>query len=193
MPYKDPAKRNARQRAQHAADPERQRAYVRADAAAHPEKRRIRTKAHRARHLAQCRERDRATAARERLLHPERNRVRQAKHRATHKEDINARARARQAEHPEETRAKGARRRALKAHAPINDFTAQQWRDMQTAYDHRCVYCGKRAKGHLTQDHLTPLSKGGNHTLSNILPACNSCNSRKRDRAVLVPVQPLLL
>ncbi len=26
----------------------------------------------------------------------------------------------------------------------------------------------------LTQDHITPLSEGGNHTLSNIVPACLS-------------------
>lgn len=131
--------------------------------------------------------------ARERLLHPERQLARNAKYRPSHKADTNARARARYAEDPEKLIARSARRRALKAQASINDFTAAQWREMQAAYDHRCVYCGKRAKGKLTQDHLTPLSKGGNHTLSNILPACFSCNSRKRDGAVLVPVQPLLL
>jgi hypothetical protein len=85
------------------------------------------------------------------------------------------------------------RRRAHKRHVPINDFTAAQWKEMQAIYDHRCVYCGKRAKGHLTQDHLTPLSKGGSHTAINILPACRRCNSQKRAGAVLRPVQPLLL
>jgi 5-methylcytosine-specific restriction endonuclease McrA len=64
---------------------------------------------------------------------------------------------------------------------------------MQTHYDHRCVYCGKRAKGHLTQDHLTPLAKGGNHTKNNIVPACRKCNAIKGTRGPLVPVQPLLL
>jgi 5-methylcytosine-specific restriction endonuclease McrA len=95
--------------------------------------------------------------------------------------------------HPEKEAAKDAKRRARKAASPVNDFTAAQWLEIQAAYNHRCAYCGKRAKGHLTQDHLTPLSKGGPNTASNIVPACKSCNSRKHDRAVLLPVQPLLL
>jgi 5-methylcytosine-specific restriction endonuclease McrA len=64
---------------------------------------------------------------------------------------------------------------------------------MQEHYDHCCAYCGTRAKGHLTQDHLTPLSAGGSHTVSNVIPACRSCNSRKGTGAPLQPVQPLLL
>jgi len=83
-------------------------------------------------------------------------------------------------------------RRARVAGASVNDFTKAQWQEMQEAYDHRCVYCGKRAKGHLTQDHLTPLSQGGAHTATNIVPACRSCNSAKGNRAVLSPVQPVL-
>jgi 5-methylcytosine-specific restriction endonuclease McrA len=85
------------------------------------------------------------------------------------------------------------RRRARIAGAPINDFTPAQWKEIQTAFDHRCAYCGKRAKGHLTQDHITPLSKGGPNTANNIVPACLSCNSKKNDRAILKPVQPVLL
>ena len=95
--------------------------------------------------------------------------------------------------HPEINRANVKRHDALKRGAIVSDFTAAQWVEMQSAYDHRCVYCSKRAKGHLTQDHITPLSKGGNHTRGNIVPACRSCNSRKGAGAVLVPIQPLLI
>jgi 5-methylcytosine-specific restriction endonuclease McrA len=84
------------------------------------------------------------------------------------------------------------RRRARKAAAPRNDLTATQWKEIKAAYGNRCVYCGKRSKK-LTQDHIVPLSKGGSHTAGNIVPACRPCNGKKRDRAVLKPVQPMLL
>jgi 5-methylcytosine-specific restriction endonuclease McrA len=84
------------------------------------------------------------------------------------------------------------RKRARKLNAPVNDFTAAQWKAMKAHYGYRCVYCRKKSQ-RLTQDHITPLSKGGAHTQSNIVPACRSCNSTKWTGPPLVPVQPLLL
>lgn len=40
-----------------------------------------------------------------------------------------------------------------------------------------CVYCGCEAR--LTVDHVTALSRGGEHRISNLLPCCKSCNSSK--------------
>lgn len=42
-----------------------------------------------------------------------------------------------------------------------------------------CVYCGKPAD---SWDHVVPISKGGETIVGNIVPACTSCNSAKRDR-----------
>jgi 5-methylcytosine-specific restriction endonuclease McrA len=95
--------------------------------------------------------------------------------------------------HPETTLMYAKQRRAMIRHAAINDFTHAQWLEMQDHYDHRCAYCHKRFKGHLTQEHIIPLSLGGNHTRANIVPACRSCNSKKHDGPPLCPVQPLLL
>jgi len=85
------------------------------------------------------------------------------------------------------------RRRAQKRGAHVLNFSAAQWELLQAVFHHRCAYCGKRAKGKLTQDHITPLSKGGQHTLHNIVPACWPCNRAKGNRAVPRAVQPLLL
>lgn len=85
------------------------------------------------------------------------------------------------------------RRRAWKQQAAINDFTPEQWITLQAVFIHCCAYCGQYAKGTLTQDHITPLSQGGNHTLSNIVPACRACNRKKHTGPPLAPVQPLLL
>lgn len=90
-------------------------------------------------------------------------------------------------------RMRNMKRRVLKRNVTICDFTQEQWNALQITFKHRCAYCGKYAKDKLTQDHITPLSKGGNHTLSNIVPACRSCNSKKHDKDVLCPVQPMLL
>lgn len=44
-------------------------------------------------------------------------------------------------------------------------------------FDYRCAYCGFRLK--LTLDHVVPVSKGGRDIESNLVPACQSCNSSK--------------
>lgn len=41
-----------------------------------------------------------------------------------------------------------------------------------------CVYCGGPAR---SRDHIIPLSRGGLHSLENMVPACHRCNSIKRD------------
>jgi len=88
--------------------------------------------------------------------------------------------------------AKASSRRARIAQSPLNDLTAAQWQEIKTAYQFRCVYCHLKTVA-LTQDHIIPISKGGPHMASNIVPACRSCNSRKSNGVPLVPVQPLLL
>ena len=93
--------------------------------------------------------------------------------------------------HPELFFARTRKRRALKYGAAVNDLTAAQWREIKAAYGYRCVYCGKKPRK-LEQEHITPLSKGGMHTASNVVPACLPCNRRKGAGEPLVPVQPLL-
>lgn len=51
------------------------------------------------------------------------------------------------------------------------------WQFTLIAFEGKCVYCG--ISDRLEQDHVTPISKGGLHTVGNVVPACKSCNSRK--------------
>jgi 5-methylcytosine-specific restriction endonuclease McrA len=94
--------------------------------------------------------------------------------------------------HPEMRREAHRRWRVRRLGAPVVDLTPAQWNEIKAAYDHRCVYCGRKMQ-RLTQDHITPISKGGHHTVSNVVPACRPCNSAKHIHAPLKPVQPLLL
>lgn len=55
--------------------------------------------------------------------------------------------------------------------------SAAQWRAILSRYGNRCAYCG--AEGKLAQDHVVPVSRGGAHEPSNIVPACKPCNSSK--------------
>lgn len=43
-----------------------------------------------------------------------------------------------------------------------------------------CGYCG--ATENMSIDHVVPLSRGGKHTVDNLLPACRSCNSSKGNK-----------
>lgn len=45
-------------------------------------------------------------------------------------------------------------------------------------FNNSCAYCGSVAR--LTIDHFFPLSSGGEDAISNIVPACASCNCSKR-------------
>lgn len=71
-----------------------------------------------------------------------------------------------------------AKRRSLQVGAPINDFTKQDWKESLKHFNYRCAYCDSTE--HLEQEHIRPLTRGGSHTKSNIIPACRSCNSSKR-------------
>lgn len=99
--------------------------------------------------------------------------------------------RAFRAKNPHKIRQYHATRRAVENGAEVNDLTAAQWSEIKAAYGHRCAYCHKKSQ-RLTQDHVVPLSRGGHHTASNVVPACKSCNSRKGAREAPT-YQPLLM
>jgi 5-methylcytosine-specific restriction endonuclease McrA len=42
-----------------------------------------------------------------------------------------------------------------------------------------CAHCGAREQ--LTNDHLIPRSRGGDHVSENVVLACRTCNSSRRD------------
>jgi|TARA_E500000331_G_scaffold14049_1_gene12339 5-methylcytosine-specific restriction endonuclease McrA len=43
-----------------------------------------------------------------------------------------------------------------------------------------CAYCGSYEGLNIQLEHVIPKSRGGAHCLSNIIPACHSCNQSKR-------------
>jgi 5-methylcytosine-specific restriction endonuclease McrA len=50
-----------------------------------------------------------------------------------------------------------------------------------------CYYCHRRVgRFNLTMDHVVPLSRGGKSRKGNIVPACKSCNNKKK---YLLPIE----
>jgi 5-methylcytosine-specific restriction endonuclease McrA len=58
--------------------------------------------------------------------------------------------------------------------------TQEEVKALLEAQNHQCAYCKRHVP--LTEDHIIPVSKGGNDYISNICMACDRCNYQKRDR-----------
>ena len=76
-------------------------------------------------------------------------------------------------------REKARRRKAQMYGNHVVHVTSPQVRQRFAEFNQLCAYCG--CTGDLHQDHFLPISKGGTHVLSNIIPACQTCNFSKRD------------
>jgi 5-methylcytosine-specific restriction endonuclease McrA len=68
-------------------------------------------------------------------------------------------------------------------HLQHGGYTQDQWDCLVAEWNNRCAYCGIDAK--LEADHVAPLSRGGKHDITNILPACGTCNRQKGARFVI--------
>lgn len=70
-----------------------------------------------------------------------------------------------------------ARRRKRRMSRVEHDLTDAQWFALMEAWG-GCAYCGDEAAA-LQKDCMLPISRGGRYTLTNVVPACRSCNASK--------------
>lgn len=68
-------------------------------------------------------------------------------------------------------------RRRAKKKSLANTLTHEQWEQIKADFGYKCAYCGQTLP--LQQEHFKALSKGGEYTHNNIIPACRSCNMSK--------------
>ena len=59
----------------------------------------------------------------------------------------------------------------------VHDLGVEQWEALQAAWG-GCAYCGS-TDGPLQRDCVLPISRGGRYTVTNVVPACRSCNASK--------------
>jgi 5-methylcytosine-specific restriction endonuclease McrA len=143
--------------------------------ARNPEKKRALQQAYheRNRESINARKRDWAATNREQ----ERERLRQ------YRDPEKDRERARQwnVENREQKREHRTRRRAL-LRGQGGQILKRDWMRLLARYGGRCAYCNAKAT---EQDHVIPLSRGGRHTIGNVLPACLPCNRSKHDHLLV--------
>jgi 5-methylcytosine-specific restriction endonuclease McrA len=112
-----------------------------------------------------------------------------AKWRSENREAARAKSLAWNRAHPEVMKAVARRwqaanpRRVRIANRDKRVVTERDWQRLCARYDYRCAYCRRIAK--LTQDHVIPIARGGRHSIGNLLPACQSCNSRKHSKLLV--------
>lgn len=76
-------------------------------------------------------------------------------------------------------------------------LTAGEWTAIKAAYGNHCAYCGKLLRDDVDKDHadypnidhVIPISRGGQTTKENVVPACRLCNYRKGKKR-RIPISP---
>jgi len=63
--------------------------------------------------------------------------------------------------------------------------TFEEWNERLKEYNNCCAYCLKPLTK-ATKDHMKSIHDGGSNNIDNIVPACQSCNSRKGHRSLLI-------
>lgn len=108
---------------------------------------------------------------------------------AAFREAWNARTqRAARAEHRKaQARLNACKRRAAKRSVGGEGLTLAQWNAICAEWTGdgglvHCAYCGSTRR--IEIDHVVPLALGGRDDTANVLPACKSCNSSKRDALI---------
>lgn len=168
----DPDRFKARNKASYERTREKTLARQKAYAAANRPKVAAKVRAWRAKNRDAANERARELYAENATKMRERKRI----WREAHAEEVRQRAREIAAANPERVALKNHRRRQRITDGA--DLTADQWSAICSEYEGRCAYCaGEVPKPEF--EHVVPLSRGGRHTASNVVPACRFCNRSK--------------
>lgn len=102
-----------------------------------------------------------------------------------------AHQRRRYREKPEWFYERDARRRAVEADAFHDDHTMAELSESWNERDfYGCYWCGADLADGFHIDHVIPISKGGDHTVHNLVPACPECNLSKGAKLPIIEWSP---
>jgi len=63
-------------------------------------------------------------------------------------------------------------------------FDPETWFERVEEFNNHCAYC-LRPVLNPEQEHMQPISRGGEHVIENLIPACRQCNASKGNRTLL--------
>jgi 5-methylcytosine-specific restriction endonuclease McrA len=72
-------------------------------------------------------------------------------------------------------------RRARIAKATVTKVTKKDYEDLLEKFNHACWIC-EQPLIKVVWDHVHPVAKGGDHSVDNLRPACEPCNTRKNSK-----------
>jgi 5-methylcytosine-specific restriction endonuclease McrA len=81
---------------------------------------------------------------------------------------------------PEKANANWNRRRKYFIEANLYAISKKE---IAKLYASPCFYCGSIKK--IQADHVMPISRGGKHSIGNLVPACQPCNLNKKDKTIM--------
>lgn len=69
----------------------------------------------------------------------------------------------------------------------VSTLTTEEWKEVVKIHEYICHVCGERVSLEINSplrislDHVVPLSRGGDNTKENVLPAHRRCNQSRND------------
>lgn len=125
-------------------------------------------------------EKHRAINKKSRLSNPARSRKQRQERHLRNKESENLQARLYYQNNPERVKeAASIRKRRLLA----NGVFAISTKELKKIYGSKCFLCN--SNNQIELDHIVPISKGGNHSIGNVMPLCRACNRSKSDKFLI--------
>jgi len=114
------------------------------------------------------------------LDNPQKHRTNNKQWRLANKEKANAAVRKHRLANLEKYRYYTSLRRAKKLTNGVYKISNNE---LKKLYESPCAYCG--SKESIEMDHVIPISRGGQHSIGNLVPACSRCNRSKSNKLLV--------
>lgn len=99
------------------------------------------------------------------------------------RERYNANAKAWRVNNRDKVTHQNRKLKAMRRNAERCVVTEKDWQRLVNRHNGCCAYCGIKEK--MTMEHVVPISRGGRHSIGNLLPVCIKCNISKNKKLLI--------